>query len=158
MSSAFIKEDDGGPGEELPDRPISPYRNLVTPEGLAQIEREAARCHADVEAARAADDAHADAHALANAQRDLRYWTARRASAELVHTIADVSHARFGHRVVVEIEGGERRGFRLVGEDEADPAKGLIPYVAPLGLALLGKSVGDAVEVIHHSATIVEIA
>ena len=42
--------------------------------------------------------------------------------------------------------------FRLVGEDEADPAKGLIPYVAPLATALMGKSVGDKVEVIHHSA------
>jgi transcription elongation GreA/GreB family factor len=153
MSSAFIKEEDEGPREELPDRPISPHRNLVTPEGLARIERDVARSHAEVDKARVADNAHA----LALAQRDLRYWTARRASAELVHPIADVSQARFGHRVLVEIEGGERRGFRLVGEDEADPAKGLIPYVAPLGGALLGKSVGDAVEVIHHSARIVEI-
>ncbi|MGE5370302.1 MAG: GreA/GreB family elongation factor, partial [Chloroflexota bacterium] len=63
----------------------------------------------------------------------------------------------FGHRVVVELEGGEKRVFRLVGEDEADPAKGLIPYVAPLATALMGKSVGDKVEVIHHSAKIIEI-
>lgn len=155
MSSAFTKEqDDDNPREDLPDRPISPHRNLVTPEGLEQIEKELTRLNAENERASASDDNHA----LALAQRDLRYWTARRASAEVVRPIADRSHVRFGHRVVVELEGGERRSFRLVGEDEADPAKGLIPYVAPLATALLGKSVGDKAEVIHHSAKIVEIA
>ena len=56
-----------------------------------------------------------------------------------------------------ELDDGERRSFRLVGEDEGDPAKGLIPYVAPLAQGLMGKSVGDGAEVIHHSAKIVEI-
>jgi len=154
MSSAFTKEqDDDNPREDLPDRPVSPHRNLVTPEGLRQIETELARLHGELARATAADDRHA----LALAQRDLRYWTARRASAEVVKPIVDHSQARFGHRVVVELDGGERRSFRLVGEDEADPAKGLIPYVAPLAKALLGKGVGDKAEVIHHSARIVEI-
>jgi transcription elongation GreA/GreB family factor len=155
MSSAFTKEqDDDNPREDLPDRPVSPHRNLVTPEGLRQIDDALARLHGEIEAATSKDDQHA----LALAQRDLRYWTARRASAEVVCAIADHSVVRFGHKVVVELEGGERRRFRLVGEDEADPAKGLIPYVAPLAQALMGKSVGDKVEVIHHSARIVEIA
>jgi len=154
MSSAFTKEqDDDNPREDLPDRPVSSHRNLVTAEGLAQIEAQLARLHGEFERAQAADDQHA----LALAQRELRYWTARRANAELVRPIADHSQVRFGHRVVVELDGGERRAFRLVGEDEADPARGLIPYVAPLAKALLGKGVGDGVEVIHHSAKIVEI-
>ena len=154
MSSAFTKEqDDDNPREDLPDRPVSPHRNLVTPEGLAQIEQELSRLHKEIDKATGADDKHA----LAVAQRDLRYWTARRASAEVVHPIADHSHVRFGHRVVVELDDGERRAFRLVGEDEGDPAKGLIPYVAPLAQGLMGKSVGDSAEVIHHSARIVEI-
>jgi transcription elongation GreA/GreB family factor len=153
MSSAFTREQDE-PRDETPDRPISPNRNLVTPEGLAQIEEAIARLHVERDRA----EAQGDVTALANAQRDLRYWNARRTSAELVHPIADVTQARFGHRVVVEMETGERREFRLVGEDEADPAKGLIPYVAPLAKGLIGKSVGDKVEIIHHSATIVEIS
>lgn len=154
MSSAFTKEqDDDNPREDLPDRPVSPHRNLVTPEGLQQIDDALARLHQDIARATAADDRHA----LAVAQRDLRYWTARRASAEVVQTIADHSHVRFGHRVVVELDSGEKRAFRLVGEDEGDPAKGLIPYVAPLATSLMGKTVGDKVEVIHHSARIVEI-
>jgi transcription elongation GreA/GreB family factor len=154
MSSAFTKEqEDDNPREDLPDRPISPHRNLVTPEGLQQIDEALARLHGDIEKATAADDQHA----LAVAHRDLRYWTARRASAEVVRPIADHSHVRFGHRVVVELEGGERRAFRLVGEDEADPAQGLIPYVAPLAQALMGKTVGEKAEVVHHTARIVEI-
>ncbi|PPD46607.1 MAG: transcription elongation factor [Methylocystis sp.] len=155
MSSAFTKEqDDDNPREDLPDRPVSPHRNLVTTEGLQQIDDALTRLHGEIEKATAAGDNHA----LALAQRDLRYWTARRASAEVIRPIADHSHVRFGHRVVVELEGGERRTFRLVGEDEGDPAKGLIPYVAPLGVALMGKSVGDKAEVVHHSAKIIEIS
>jgi transcription elongation GreA/GreB family factor len=154
MSGAFTKEqDDDEPRDTLPDRPISPHRNLVTPDGFAQIEAEITRVHSELEQAQARDDKHA----AARAARDLRYWTARRASAEVVRPIADVEQARFGHRVVVEDDAGRRQSFRLVGEDEADPARGLIPYVAPLAKALLGKSVGDGVEVIHHSARIVEI-
>jgi transcription elongation GreA/GreB family factor len=154
MSSAFTKEqDDDNPREDLPDRPVSPHRNLVTPEGLEQIEGELSRLHREIDRATADDDRRA----LAVAQRDLRYWTARRASAEVVHAIADHSQVRFGHRVVVELDDGERRAFRLVGEDEGDPAKGLIPYVAPLAQGLMGKSVGESAEVIHHSARIVEI-
>jgi len=154
MSSAFTKEqEDDNPREDLPDRPVSPHRNLVTPEGLQQIDDALTRLHAEVARATAEDDQHA----LAVAQRDVRYWSSRRASAEVVQTIADHSHVRFGHRVVVELDSGEKRVFRLVGEDEADPAQGLIPYVAPLGKALLGKSVGEKVEVIHHSARIIEI-
>ncbi len=154
MSSAFTKEqDDDNPREDLPDRPVSPHRNLVTPEGLQQIDAALTRLQAEIEKATAADDNHA----LALAQRDQRYWTARRASAEVVRPITDHSHVRFGHRVVVELDGGAHKVFRLVGEDEADPAKGLIPHVAPLAQALMGKTVGDKAEVIHHSAKIVEI-
>ncbi|BBU61910.1 transcription elongation factor GreB [Methylosinus sp. C49] len=154
MSSAFTKEqDDDELRQELPDRPISPHRNLVTPEGLAMIEAELARLHDELESAQAKDDKGA----VALAARDLRYWSARRATAEVVRPIADHEQARFGHRIVIEDDAGKRQSFRLVGEDEADPAKGLIPYVAPLAKALLGKSVGDGVEVIHHSAKIVEI-
>jgi len=154
MSSAFIREQDDIVREDIADRPISSYRNLVTPEGFARIEAELARQHAEVERATAADDQHA----LALAQRELRYWTARRGSAEIVHPIADKSHVRFGHSVELELASGEKRSFKIVGEDEADPANGLLPHVAPLATVLLGKSVGDTLEAVHESAKIVRIS
>ncbi|HRD46602.1 MAG TPA: transcription elongation factor, partial [Caulobacter sp.] len=41
MSVAFTKEEDyESVAANLPDRPISPHPNLVTPEGLAAIEAE----------------------------------------------------------------------------------------------------------------------
>jgi transcription elongation GreA/GreB family factor len=155
MSGAFIREQDGEGGKEvLTDRPISPHPNLVTPTGLARMDAEIARLRAEIARAESADEDHA----LALAERDYRYWMARRASAELVHPIADVSQVRFGHSVTLRTEDGETRRYHLVGEDEADPAQGFIPYVAPLGQALIGKSVGDGVEVAHKRATIVAIA
>ena len=42
MSRAFVKENDETVAE-LPDRPVSPYPNLVTAEGLAAIEVQLAR-------------------------------------------------------------------------------------------------------------------
>ena len=55
--------------------------------------------------------------------------------------------------VVVEL-GCERLGtssvtlsHRIVGEDEADPTKGSVSHVSPLARALIGKDVGDSVEV-----------
>ena len=52
----------------------------------------------------------------------------------------------FGRTVEIEREDGRRQTFRIVGEDEADPAQGRISYVSPLARALLGKAVEDVVE------------
>jgi transcription elongation factor GreB len=51
----------------------------------------------------------------------------------------------FGAIVQVEDEDGKRLEYQLVGSDEANPAMGLISYQSPMGKALLGKRVGDAV-------------
>lgn len=140
MSRAFVKEPDGLEAfDELPERLVSSNPNLVTEEGLAAIESEVARLsRAYAEAQGAGDRA-----ALNVAARDLRYWTARRATAELVPPPADNEEVRFGSRVTFERADGRRQTYRIVGEDEADPAKGTLSYVSPLARALLGKSVGD---------------
>lgn len=144
MSRAFVKEPDGPAAfEELPGRLISDNPNLVTEEGLKQIESEVARL------SRAYADAQTsgDRAALNAAARDLRYWTARRASADLVPHQPDAREVRFGARVTFEREDGRRQTFRLVGEDEADPSKGTLSYVSPLARALLGKGVGDTARI-----------
>jgi transcription elongation GreA/GreB family factor len=139
MSRAFVKESDEV--EELPDRLISEHPNLVTPEGLAQIEVEVARFDAaHAEAVQAHDRA-----AIAIAARDLRYWTARRASAEVITPPKNSGEVHFGSRITFEREDGRRQTYRIVGEDEADPAKGTLSYASPLARALMGKSVGDVV-------------
>jgi transcription elongation GreA/GreB family factor len=140
MSRAFVKEQDTV--EDLPDRLISEHANLVTPEGLKQIEAEVRRLSAAYAAAQAADDLNA----VAATARDLRYWSARAASAELVApSSGEDGRVHFGSTVTIERSSGRRQTFRIVGEDEAEPAKGTIPYVAPLSRALSGKEVGDVI-------------
>ncbi|HEX2843125.1 transcription elongation factor GreA [Hyphomicrobium sp.] len=140
MSRAFVKEPDGLEAfDELPERLVSSNPNLVTEEGLAAIESEVARLsRAYAEAQGAGDRA-----ALNVAARDLRYWNARLATAEFVPPPADNEEVRFGSRVTFERSDGRRQTYRIVGEDEADPAKGTLSYASPLARALLGKSVGD---------------
>ncbi len=41
---------------------------------------------------------------------------------------------------------GKTREVRIVGHDEADPAKGDLAFTAPLARALLGTEVGDFVD------------
>jgi transcription elongation GreA/GreB family factor len=44
---------------------------------------------------------------------------------------------------VTNVRDGREQTFRIVGEDEADPAKGKISYVSPLARAIMNKDVGD---------------
>jgi len=55
---------------------------------------------------------------------------------------------RFGCTVRLEdAETGEEVCYMIVGEDEADAGQGRISLTSPVGRALLGKAVGDTVEV-----------
>lgn len=137
MSRAFVKESDAV--EDLPDRLISPHPNLVTTAGLALIEAEVAR----LEAAYARAQTAADRDALAPIARDLRYWSARRASAELVADPTAAREVHFGSRVTLQRTDGHQLSYRIVGEDEADPTHGTLSWVSPLARAPAGKSVGD---------------
>lgn len=51
-----------------------------------------------------------------------------------------------GCRVMVHIDGNDEE-FHIVGAPEADPTKRKISHESPLGQALLGKKVGDKIEV-----------
>ncbi|MEW5685807.1 MAG: transcription elongation factor GreA [Pseudomonadota bacterium] len=148
MAVAFTREEDyEAQAADLPDRPISPHPNLVTASGLEAIEAELAGARAAYAAAQAEGGVAADRTAMARATRDLRYWSARRANAQLTEPEGADEIALFGRTVEIEREDGRRQAFRIVGEDEADPTKGSVSYVAPLARAVLGKTVGDVVEV-----------
>lgn len=57
---------------------------------------------------------------------------------------------RIGSTVVVERSDKGHRGersFAIVGSKEADPVRGKISYVSPLGAALIGKKAGDKLEI-----------
>jgi transcription elongation GreA/GreB family factor len=148
MAVAFTREEDyEARAADLPDRPISAHPNLVTASGLAAIDAELAAARAAYAAAQAEGGISADRTAMARATRDLRYWTARRTSAQLIEPDGEPDRVQFGRTVEIERDDGRRQVFRIVGEDEADPSAGSISYVSPLARALLGKSLGDVAEV-----------
>ena len=151
MSRAFVKEPDGAEAQELPDRVISEHPNLVTPQGLAQIEETLTRLH-EQHAQAAGDRA-----ALASIGRDLRYWTARRSTAQVMPAPEDTGKVQFGSTVTIVRDDGRRQTFRIVGEDEAEPSEGTLSYVSPVARALLNKAVGDVITAGAGEAEIVEI-
>ncbi len=128
---------------DLPDRPISSQPNLVTASGLAALDAALAEAKAAYALAQSAAGIGADRTPMARATRDLRYYAARRASAQRLDTSGESMVVRFGDTVTFERDDGRRQTYRIVGEDEADPAAGAISYVSPLARALLGKTVGD---------------
>lgn len=159
MAVAFTREEDyEAQAADLPDRPVSPHPNLVTASGLAAIEAELAAARAAYTAAQADGGVSADRTAMARATRDLRYWSSRRGSAQLTEPDLEAGKVQFGRTVEIEREDGRRQTFRIVGEDEADPAKGSVSYVSPLARALLGKRVGDEAPVNGADVAIVAIS
>lgn len=64
----------------------------------------------------------------------------------VIISAAHSNNIKLGSRVKVNT-GKEREEFTVVGEWEADPKEKKISHESPLGKALLGKKVGDKVEV-----------
>ena len=151
MSRAFVKEDDAV--DALPERPISSHENYVTTRGLELIEAALSRAQSDHAAAQAA----ADREALASSARELHYWQQRRASAQLIPSPPDRETVHFGSTVTIERDDGRRQTWRIVGEDEADPAHGTLSYASPVARALAGRKVGEVVQAGNSEAEIVAI-
>ncbi|RYG09130.1 MAG: transcription elongation factor GreA [Caulobacteraceae bacterium] len=158
MSVAFTREEDyEATAADLPDRPISPHPNLVTSEGLVQLDAALAEARAAYTAAQSAGGVDADRTAMARATRDLRYYSARRASAQLTEPDRSRDVVQFGGALTIERADGRKQTFRIVGEDEADPARGSISHVSPLAQAALGKQVGDAFAVAGDEVEILSL-
>jgi transcription elongation GreA/GreB family factor len=154
MSRAFTKDGDESSGlADIGERPVSGARNLVTPNGLALIEAELARLRGELGRA----EGEGDRGRIAELSRDLRYWTARRESAELSQPEPGSAVVRFGMSATIEAEDGRRHRWTIVGEDEADAASGTISHVSPMALALFGKRVGDVATVAGKEWEIVEV-
>ena len=135
MSKAFTSET--APTAAPPERMVEEGPNPVTPEGLRQIDNHIAR----IEASMQNESSVLLRETLA---RDLRYWTIRKSTAEIVQPVTDGTVA-FGSTVTIERKG-RKQTFRIVGVDEADASKGLISFRAPLAKAVLGAKTGDIIE------------
>lgn len=148
LSVAFTKEESAETASEtlLPDRPISPHPNLVTAEGLAQLHQQMAEAQRAYDVAGGIEDVNERRRQQAGPFRDLRYLAERLRTAQVVPLATDADTVAFGHRVTFERDGDRVQSFRIVGEDEAEPGQGSVSFVSPIARALLGKSVGDVVQ------------
>ena len=137
MSVAFRREGDEEHLEPKFEIPIPPGPNLVTVRGLGLIQSRVAEFEARLKGL-------SDENEIKAAKRDLRYWQTREVTAELA-AIPGGKTVEIGTQVNFRLRG-KIRSLSIVGDDEADPAKGLVSYSAPLSRALMGAEPGDVLE------------
>ena len=133
----------------------------LTKEGLAKLTRELDDL-ITVRRAEVAQRIH-DAKEMVGAQNTPEYEDARNEQAfvegriltleniiqnsVIIEEAHDHQRVSLGSTVAVINHKGEREHYTIVGSAEADPKAGRVSNESPVGLALLGKSVGDEVQV-----------
>jgi transcription elongation GreA/GreB family factor len=133
MSVAFRRDSDEEHLEPKFEIPIPPGPNLVTARGLALVRQRVAEIEASLK--------HLTSETgIKAAKRDLRYWQTREVTAEQVGKTVEI-----GTQVSFRLRG-KIRSLSIVGDDEADPAEGLVSFSAPLSRALMGAERGDVLE------------
>jgi len=134
--------------------------NFVTPEGLAKLEEELEYLRT-VRRQEVAEKIQ-QAKELRSAVNSPEYEDAKNeqgfvegrilALEKLIKNAVIIHHeaadwVELGSKVTVRHQDGGEEDYTIVGSAEADPAGGKISNVSPVGKALLGKRVGDEVEV-----------
>ena len=164
MSRAFVKEDAAGDDVLVPPRAPLPggVANLVTARGLRLLREERSALVTE-RAALESSSAPEATRELAAVTGRLEALEARLASAQLVDSWAGAAdEVRLGRRVTLRSESGRTLRFTLVGVDEADPPSGRIAFTAPTAAAVLGRSVGEEVQVtlaaVERRFQLVEVA
>ena len=67
--------------------------------------------------------------------------------AEVIDPPRDGDRVTFGSTVLLRGPDGKEVRYQIVGSDEADPAGGRISILSPLARTLIGREVGDEVQV-----------
>src|SRR6476469_7267138 len=91
------------------------------------------------------DDAKAEQAFIEGRIQDLEYQLA---NAEIIEDHPAVDYVRLRSRVPVTDTSGEQEIYTIVGSAEADPRHGFISNESPVGRALLGKKIGEQVDVV----------
>jgi transcription elongation GreA/GreB family factor len=148
VSVAFTKEESAETASEtlLPDRPISPYPNLVTAAGMKALEAQLKAAQETYDISQGIEDVNERRRQSALPLRDMRYFAARVRTAQVVPDPTAFDTVGFGSTVTFSRDDGRIQKYRIVGEDEADPKMGMISFVSPIARLVMGKSVGDVIE------------
>lgn len=141
MSVAFRREGDDEHLEPKFELPIPLGPNLVTPRGLTLIGERVKALEAVIAGLAGADK---EDPALKAAKRDLRYWQTRQVTAEVM-PVPSGETVQIGATVTFRLNG-KQITLTIVGDDEAEPAAGLVSFSAPLARALMGAETGELLE------------
>ncbi|WP_256752226.1 transcription elongation factor GreA [Mesorhizobium sp. Mes31] len=160
MSVAFAKEESAEAASEtiLPARPISDRINLVTEAGLKMLRDELARAQLALETASVLEDVNERRRQSAVPVRDVTYYAERVRTAQLMPVPASNDVIAFGHTVTFARDDGRTQTFRIVGEDEANPSQASISHGSPVAIALIGKTVGEIVQLGQRQLEILSIS
>jgi transcription elongation factor GreA len=137
-------------------------RTYLTPEGRRNLDKElkhlmtvrrrevAARIHRATEAGGTADNAEYE-----EAKNEQAFVEGR--ISELDRTLSnavvedskngDDGVIKFGSSVTVTTDKGQKRSYKVVGSAEAAPLEGKISLESPVGRSLMGRSIGEEVDI-----------
>lgn len=91
------------------------------------------------------DDAKAEQAFIEGRIQDLEYQLA---NAQIIDDHPAGDYVRLGSKVTVTDPDGEEEVYTIVGSAEADPQHGYISNESPVGRALMGKRIGEQVDVV----------
>ncbi|TAK83493.1 MAG: transcription elongation factor GreB [Betaproteobacteria bacterium] len=160
MSKAFVKEDAEQPEERAQAPALAPGgKNYISPAGFARlkaelrdlVERERPQVVTTVAWAASLGDRSENAdyiygkRRLREIDRRVRFLIKRLEAAEIVDASGrDTDQIFFGAKV--KIKAGDRvKEITILGQDEVDPARGIVSWVSPIAKALLKARAGDTV-------------
>jgi transcription elongation GreA/GreB family factor len=160
LSVAFTKEESAETASEtqLPDRAISEHPNLVTSNGLNRLEHDLREAKAAYESAQQVEDVNERRRLGAVPLRDVRYFTERIRTAQVMPNPTTTDVVAFGSTVRFSRSDGRVEEYRIVGEDEADPKAGSISFASPIARSLMGKSMRDVVGAGDREIEILQIS
>jgi transcription elongation factor GreB len=156
VSKAFTSEEtpEAAPVVRAPPRLAPGEVRYVTPEGHAALRAKRARLAEERERAAVSGDVGAPDR-IAELDRRAALVDATLATLTVLSaTSAPEGRVAFGTWVTVEDEDGGRTTWRIVGPDEADARRGLVSVHAPVARALLGRAVGEGVDVERPGGTV----
>jgi transcription elongation factor GreB len=150
MSKAFVRESDGQDADEPPRRAsaLPPGTvNYMTPAGAQRLRDEFRTLRENERPAALARVDPADPES----KRDLQVLDRRlqelEASLRALQVVSPPpgppETARFGSSVTVREPSGAESTFRIVGVDEAEPARNWISWLSPAARTLINCRVGD---------------
>lgn len=163
MNKAFVKEQEGGEDDDLPEAQALPAgtKNYLTPGGykglrdeLAQLMNEERPAMVQIVSWAASNGDRSEngdylygKKRLREIDRRMRFLTKRLELAEVVDPVLQTNrdHVFFGATVLYANQVGEEQRVTIVGVDEAEPLLGRISWISPVARALTKAKLGDTV-------------